>query len=211
MPETRREERIVALAARLHDSFAPCGFAGNAEAETMIVQTMKACAFNLEYRGEAFSFKRQGAAARGGHGLVDNPRGLRILFERGWLTEEPRPDIAADADALLDADGDPLVLRPTDALLDALEARLDEARDRGDGGPVMISETATAIFAAAFVHKIHNPDPLCTTPAARSDAAYDYAEAITGLYLDSSRRVRDRDGRAAAEAIKRAKNTEEKR
>lgn len=117
-------ERILSLARRLDGRRQAYGLAGSAEAEVIMLQVVQSAAINIRAGRGAFSFKGSGLLKRGAGGLIDNPKGLSLLKDRGFV-EESTTDAEAPSGTCVNVDGRALVLVPTDKLLEELEDYAD--------------------------------------------------------------------------------------
>lgn len=107
MPDAEFAGRLRRLAGRIEDNWSLCEFAGKAEREYMVAETIHAAVRNLDAHGEPFSFRGDGVFAVHGNGLVDNAGSYRWLLDAGYFEEAQRQGRA--------------VIFPTARLLDALE------------------------------------------------------------------------------------------
>lgn len=113
-------QKLKIVAESMHDEYALMGSRwGKGESEYIAFETIKACAFNLRERGEAFSWQGKNTLATYGNGLVDNKKGMRVLLNSGDLISEPyHGNATAPAGTVLSEDGKPMVFRCTEKLLD---------------------------------------------------------------------------------------------
>lgn len=123
MTAMNREKILRALNDRMGSSGSLCGLFGIAESEVIIFQTLRASVANSERHGKAFSFLGKGTTDQSGRGLVDNPKGLQALKDRGWI-EETSVELPCPSDVLVDEGGRPRILILTDGCLDALAVHL---------------------------------------------------------------------------------------
>ena len=87
-----KHEDIERLAERVKGHMPLCqlfeGTPNACEAETMVAQTLRACAVNLATHGEAYSIRGDGVFSRSGGGLVDNASAYQRLLDMGYFRED---------------------------------------------------------------------------------------------------------------------------
>jgi hypothetical protein len=94
---------------------------GNCEAETIAMQCLASCAYNLKKHGDAFSFQGVGTKMRFGNGLSDNPKGMQSLLQDGSIIAEPYEGPVVPENGgkttVLDEHGKWVCLRVTESLI----------------------------------------------------------------------------------------------
>lgn len=93
----------------------------NSEAEVIALQTICACGLNFEKHGVAISWQGNGTLTGTVDGLIDNPRGVKILLKDSALVLEPYDNplnLEVPQNTVLADDGRPMVFKCTEMLLD---------------------------------------------------------------------------------------------
>lgn len=81
-------ESLTALAKKAKKDSVMYGFAGKAETEVILWQTLHASVSNNEKYGLPFSFAAQGLFSSMGNGIVDNDRGFSRATSLAWLVSQ---------------------------------------------------------------------------------------------------------------------------
>jgi hypothetical protein len=125
---------LAAAAAYLQEAkgYGLCDFASQlgvhrrqSEAETMVDQTVRAAALNLETNGEPYSFRDPNVFSFQGGGLADNATAYGALVNGGWFVEGevPAEDVKSPPKKLDPVDGKYRVIYPSRNLIVLVKVR----------------------------------------------------------------------------------------
>lgn len=130
-----RNDLLKRIAAELKDYGQFMGSKwGNCEAEVLAMQTLGACALNLEKYGEPFSWLMTSAMNGRQQDGTNNANGLRILLDDKSVEVRDYDGPAAAPVNVARKDGKPQVLVVTDKMLTYAASMLEISLDDEKGG-----------------------------------------------------------------------------